>query len=197
MISKTSEEQKKRINEIFRGASDYANIIVDNMTWRLSLPDYQRLLLEDAFMEYQSKILGVSAEEISHLQSIRNTYRDLLSFYDKSSAFKVEYEFDDNINFDEACLKYCNCDKNSAKKIYELMSKINKKTDYHERDIRGQYEGISIDKININKDECVEFMMKQDEDFKNEIDKMIREYGCLGFKKKEKSDQDNENGIQR
>jgi hypothetical protein len=77
------------------------------------------------------------------------------------------------------------------------MSKINKKIDYHERDIREQYEEISIDKININKDECVEFMMKQDEDFKNEIDKMIREYGCLGFKKKEKSDQDNENGIQR
>ena len=193
MISKNGEDQIKRVNEIYQDASDYAKVITDNMTWELSLPDYQRLLLEDAFLEYQSRILGVSVEEVSRLQAIRNTYRDLLSYYNESKIFKKTYDFDENMSFDEACRSYCHCDKDTAKKVYELMTKINKNIDSCKKDIREQHEGIPFDRININKDEYVELLMNQDKDFIKEIDDMLRGYGSLEFKKRDNPN----NGYQR
>ena len=193
MISKNGEDQMKRVNEIYRDASDYAKVIGDNMTWELSLPDYQRLLLEDVFLEYQSRILGVSVEEVSRLQAIRNTYRDLLSYYNGSKIFKGICDFDENISFDEACRSYCYCDKDTAKKVYELMTKINRNIDSCKKDIREQHEGIPLDRININKDEYVEVLMNQDKDFIKEIDDMLRGYGPLGFEKRDNPN----NGYQR
>ena len=193
MISKNGEDQIKRVNEIFQAASDYSKVIGDNMTWELSLPDYQRLLLEDAFLEYQSRILGVSVEEVSRLQVIRNTYRDLLGYYNESKAFKKTYDFDENMSFDEACRWYCHCDKNTAKKVYELMTKINKNINSCKKDIREQHESIPFDRININKDEYVELLMNQDKDFIKEIDDMLREYGPLEFEKRDNQN----NGYQR
>ena len=193
MISKNGEDQIKRVNEIFQDASDYAKVIADNMTWELSLPDYQRLLLEDAFLEYQSRILGVSVEEVSRLQVIRNTYRDLLGYYNESKDFKKIYDFDENMSFDEACRSYCNCDKDTAKKVYELMTKINKNINSCKKDIREQHESIPFDRININKDEYVELLMNQDKDFIKEIDDMLRGYGPLEFEKRDNPN----NGYQR
>ena len=193
MISKSGEDQIKRVNEIYQDASDYSKVIVDNMTWELSLPDYQRLLLEDAFLEYQSRILGVSVEEITHLQHIRRTYRDLLSFYNEDTVIKETKEFDKDLSFDEACQKYCYCDKNSAKKVYELMTKINKNINSCKKDIREQHESIPFDRININKDEYVELLMNQDKDFIKEIDDMLRGYGPLEFEKRDNQN----NGYQR
>lgn len=193
MISKNGEDQIKRVNEILQDASDYSKVIADNMTWELSLPDYQRLLLEDAFLEYQSRILGVSVEEVSRLQVIRNTYRDLLDYYNESNAFKKIYDFDENMSFDEACRSYCHCDKDTAKKVYELITKINKNINYCKKDIREQHESIPLDRININKDEYVELLMNQDKDFIKEIDDMLREYGLLEFEKRDNQN----NGYQR
>ncbi len=197
MISKSGEDQIKRVNEIYQDASDYSKVIVDNMTWELSLPDYQRLLLEDAYVTYQARILGVSVEEITRLQHIRRTYRDLLSFYNEDTVIKETEEFDKNLSFDEACQKYCYCDKNSAKKIYELMSKINRHSDYHKKGVREKFSDIPMDKIEINKEEYIALMMKQDEEFQKEIDEMLRKYEDLGFGIINKQDQDNGFGIQR
>ena len=50
MLSNNDKVQMKRINEILQDASDYAKVITDNITWKFDLPDYQRLLLDDAYV---------------------------------------------------------------------------------------------------------------------------------------------------
>ena len=188
---KINEKQIRRIYEIIQDTSDYVKVLTDNMTWQLSLPDYQRIKLEEAYDIYQSKLLGVSLDELKHLQFIRNTYRDLLFFYNGNRKMVEEFNpYDENLSLDEACQRYCSCDKESSERIYELISRINRKADYHVKDLREKYNDDLIDKIDIDRDRYVEKILKEDELLKKELDEMFNEkndsnrennFGAKGF----------------
>ena len=153
----------REVGESIKKAADYFDLKTDNMQWKLFLPRSQALMVEDEQHDFQRNLLGLDEKTYMHYCAISSLYSNLSSFYDGEAEMirreqshginRVYIPYDPNLTLEEACLKYAKCDKETAVKIYRLVSDAEHKGELHVKEIRENYQGDLATQLGKNAEE--------------------------------------------
>lgn len=161
---------EQELNESVK-ALENVNYMIENMQWRNSLPIYEQYMMADVVYDFKLKKSGLSEEDFKRYLNISDNYSRIESFYDQEAeAIRKELSlgvkrrdipYDVSLTKEQAYEKYCNCDRETARKIDILMSKINNEAMYFEKDIKDKYTGNLSEQLGIDKEKY----LKKEEEF--------------------------------
>ena len=123
--------------------AEYANVALENLKWEIGLPLYEQFMLRDAKNTFMINTSGLNEKDFYKYQEISKIYRQIEKFYEEGGKgiHKDDGPFDLSLTKEQAYEKYCHCDRETAKKIAELIFKLEKNVTFYVKGIREKYKG--------------------------------------------------------